>query len=118
MLMSPRSLARFGELYGNGGAINGRQVVPATWIDESWQARAVLPWSGSAYGYGWFIGNAGGHPVRFAWGYGGQMLYVIPDLALTVVMTSDATASRDGSHIDALHRLLAENIVSASEAGA
>lgn len=118
MLMSPRALARFGEMYRLGGVIDGRRVVPADWVRESWQPRTVSPWSGYSYGYGWFIGTVRDHPVRFAWGYGGQMLYVLPDLELTVVMTSDATAARDGGHIDALHRLLADHIVPAAEQGA
>lgn len=118
MLMSPRALARFGELYRQGGVANGTRVVPAEWIAQSWTPRVVSPWSGGRYGYGWFIGEAGGYPVRFAWGYGGQMLYIVPDLALTVVMTSDAGGARDGGHIDALHALLAEGIVPAAVAGA
>lgn len=117
MRMSPRALARFGELYRLGGSIGGRRIVSARWIEQSWTPRAISPWSGGRYGYGWFVGDARGHPVRFAWGYGGQMLYIVPDLRLTVVMTSDATATRDGGHIDALHRLLADHIVPAAEAG-
>lgn len=117
MLMSPRDLASFGELYRNGGKVGQRQVVPARWIRESWEPRTTSPWSGNAYGYGWFLGDVRGHPVRFAWGYGGQMLYVLPGLALTVVMTSQSDAARDSGHVDALHRLLAEGIVPAAEAG-
>ncbi len=30
--------------------------------------------------------------VRYAWGYGGQMLYVVPDLELTIAITSDDSA--------------------------
>jgi CubicO group peptidase (beta-lactamase class C family) len=118
MLISPRALARFGELYRLGGVVDGRRILPAAWIEQSWTPRAVSPWSGGRYGYGWFIGDAGGHPVRFAWGYGGQMVYVVPDLALTVVMTSDPGGVRDGDHIDALHALLANGIVPAAVAGA
>lgn len=118
MLLSPQALARFGELYRNDGRVGERHVVPAAWIEESWRPRTVSPWSGQQYGYGWFIGTAGGRPVRFGWGYGGQMLYIVPDLQMTVVMTSDAAAAREGGHIDALHRLLAEGLVPAAEAGA
>jgi CubicO group peptidase (beta-lactamase class C family) len=118
MLLSPRALGRFGELYRNGGKAGDRQVVPAAWIAESWRPRTVSPWSGQRYGYGWFIAEARGHPIRFGWGYGGQMLYIAPDLALTVVMTSDAAAPREGDHIGALHRLLADGIIPAAEAGA
>jgi CubicO group peptidase (beta-lactamase class C family) len=69
------------------------------------------------YGYGWFMAEVRGFPVRFAWGYGGQMLYIVPDLALTVVMTSDASAAREGGHIQALHALLADGVVAAAVRG-
>ena len=118
MLMSPRAMAAFGELYRQGGVVGGRRILSAKWIEESWTARAVSPWSGGRYGYGWFVGDAGGYPVRYAWGYGGQMIYIVPDLGLTVVMTSDPGGSRDGGHIDALHALLSEGIVPAAIAGA
>lgn len=117
MLMSPRALARFGEMYRNGGRVGSRQVVPADWVEASWQPRTTSPWSGERYGYGWFVSDAGGHPMRFAWGYGGQMLYIVPALELTVVMTSDATAAREGGHIQALHALMREGIVGAAIAG-
>lgn len=117
MRLSPRAMARFGELYRLGGVIDGQRVLPASWIEQSWTPRSVSPWSGGQYGYGWFIGQTAGHPVRFAWGYGGQMIYVVPDLGLTVVMTSDANGARDTAHIGALHSLLAEGIVPAAEAG-
>ena len=118
MSMSPRALARFGELYRLGGVVNGMRVLPASWIEQSWTPRVVSPWSGGKYGLGWFIGEARGHPVRFAWGYGGQMLYIVPDLRLTVVMTSDAGGTRDRGHITALHGLLVDGIVPAAEVGA
>ncbi|WP_322965981.1 serine hydrolase domain-containing protein [Sphingomonas fuzhouensis] len=117
MMMSPRSLARFGELYRLGGVIDGRRIVPARWIEESWTPRTVSPWSGGQYGYGWFVGASRGHPLRFAWGYGGQMLFIVPDLKLTVVMTSDPSGARDNGHIAALHALLDNGIVAAAERG-
>jgi CubicO group peptidase (beta-lactamase class C family) len=118
MRLSPRAMARFGELYRLGGIIDGKRILSAAWIEQSWTPRTTSPWSGGQYGYGWFIGQAGGHPVRFAWGYGGQMIYVVPDLQLTVVMTSDPNGTRDSGHIDALHRLFADAIVPAATKGA
>ncbi|MFE8583526.1 serine hydrolase domain-containing protein [Sphingomonas sp. NCPPB 2930] len=117
MMMSPRSLARFGELYRLGGVIDGRRIVPTRWIADSWTPRTVSPWSGGQYGYGWFVGASRGHPLRFAWGYGGQMLFIVPDLKLTVVMTSDSSGARDNGHIAALHALLDDGIVVAAERG-
>jgi CubicO group peptidase (beta-lactamase class C family) len=117
MLMSPEGLARIGELYRNGGRAGEEQVVSQQWIEESWAPRTTSPWSGDAYGYGWFITEVRGHPVRYGRGYGGQMLYVVPDLGLTVVMTSDPDGARDSPHVQALHRLLADGIIPAAEKG-
>jgi CubicO group peptidase (beta-lactamase class C family) len=118
MLMSPRALLRFGELYRQDGVLDGRRILPEGWVQESWQARTASPWSGNGYGYGWFARQAAGHEVRFAWGYGGQMLFIVPDLALTVVMISDPTPRpRAESHVPALHALLDQGIVPAAAKG-
>ncbi|MBL8708815.1 MAG: serine hydrolase, partial [Rhodospirillaceae bacterium] len=112
MLLSPESLLRFGEMYRRGGVHDGKQVIPGAWAAESWRLRTTSRFTGHGYGYGWFIFALGGYPVYYAWGYGGQMLYVVPDLRLTVVITSDpaAPSGRSGYARD-LHRLMAEHIV-------
>jgi CubicO group peptidase (beta-lactamase class C family) len=118
MAMSPRSLLAFGELYRNGGrTAEGQQLISPGWIEASWRQRTNSRYTGDGYGYGWFLRTIGGRDVRYAWGYGGQMLYIVPDLGLTVVMTSaeDNPSARNG-HRDDLHALLAE-IIGAVEAG-
>ena len=117
MLMSPRALFRFGELYRNGGVHEGRRVLSEDWIRTSWTPQAPSPWSGNMYGYGWWIRESRGHPLYFAWGYGGQMVFVAPDLRLTVVMTSDPTARGVDGHVQALHALMDGLIVPAAERG-
>lgn len=112
MAMSARSLLAFGELYRNGGKTSeGRQIVSAAWIEQSWQQRTKSRFSGDDYGYGWFGRQIGGETVHFAWGYGGQMLYIVPSLRLTVSMVSEESgpSARNG-YRDALHGLLAEII--------
>lgn len=112
MSMSPRSLMAFGELYRNGGVTPaGKRLISREWIDTSWQPRTSSRFTGDEYGYGWFTREIGGEQVRYGWGYGGQMLYIVPRLELTVVMTSDETSnSAHTGHRDALHALLAEII--------
>ena len=109
MAMSTRSLLAFGELYRNGGlAEDGQRLLPEAWIQASWQARARSRFTGDDYGYGWFLREIGDQPVRYAWGYGGQMLYIVPGLDLTVAITSDdGTASARTGHRADLHELLA-----------
>jgi CubicO group peptidase (beta-lactamase class C family) len=91
MLMTPRQMVAFGELYLNRGRANGRQVVPGTWIDASFVPRGRSGWSGQEYGYGWWIREVGGERVYHAWGFGGQYIFVIPRLHLVVVTTSSTT---------------------------
>ena len=114
----PRALLRFGELYRLGVDRWPSACCPRSWIAQSWTPRARSPFTGDVYGYGWFLAEAHGHPVRYAWGFGGQMLHVVPDLGLTVVMTSDtdAPSGRTG-YARELHALLAEAIVPAVAAG-
>ncbi len=112
MAMSTRSLLAFGELYRKGGRNKaGEQVVPQDWIAQSWQVRTHSIYSGDGYGYGWFMREIGGQNVIYAWGFGGQMLYIVPALNLTVAMTSlpDDPSARSG-HRDDLHALLGEII--------
>ena len=119
MRLSPLALLKFGELYRNDGLHEGRRILPEGWVQQSWRGRGTSRWSGNPYGYGWWIRRSGRHEVFFAWGYGGQMVFVVPDLRLTVVMTSDPTptATRDG-HVDALHALLDQSLIPAAEQGA
>ena len=108
MAMTARSLHAFGQVYRNGGkAADGTRVVSQDWIEQSWTPRTNSRFSGDGYGYGWFLRTIGGEEVRFGWGYGGQMLYVVPSLGLTVVMTSDenSPSARTG-YRDDLHALL------------
>jgi CubicO group peptidase (beta-lactamase class C family) len=110
MAMSTRSMLAFGELYRNGGrTADGRLLVSPAWIELSWTLRTHSRFTGDGYGYGWFHRRAAAHDVRYAWGYGGQMLYIVPSLGVTVVMTSDEShpAARSG-YRDELHLLLDE----------
>lgn len=119
MLMSPRALLKFGELYRNDGLHEGRRVLPEGWVEASWNGRGTSRWSGNPYGYGWWIKTVGGRPVYFAWGYGGQMVFVVPSLDMTVVMTSDPSpVSERTDHVDRLHQLLDRGLIPAAERGA
>jgi CubicO group peptidase (beta-lactamase class C family) len=116
MELAPRALLRFGEMVRQGGAWDGAQVLPQAWIEASWTPRVRSFFTGHAYGYGWFIVRARGYPVAYAWGYGGQMIYVVPDLGLCAAMTSDPdTPSGRNGHVRRLHALLADGIIPAAE---
>lgn len=113
MVMTPRDLLVFAECWRNAGRHDGRQVVPSDFRREAWTPQARSAWSGQLYGLGWWIGEAQGQAVHFAWGYGGQMAYIVPGLALSVVMTSDPEVPRANGQVHTLHRLLVEGILPA-----
>ncbi len=69
------------------------QVVPAEWMQRSLATHqqvgyAYGPLTRLEYGYLWWLSTVRGHAVRFAWGYRGQFIFVVPDLRLVVVATS------------------------------
>jgi CubicO group peptidase (beta-lactamase class C family) len=88
--LRPRDMLKFGLLYLNEGRWNGRQVVPARWVRESTSPK-IHPTSTLGYGYFWWVREFQWREKTvasfFAWGYGGQYIFVVPEVKLVVVMT-------------------------------
>ena len=115
MRLTARAMLAIGELYRNRGRVGRRQIIPEWWVDSSFTVRAYSPFNGHGYGWGWWGRNAGEYRVQFAWGYGGQFIFIVPALRATIVMTSDAEARREWGHVDALHELLDTYVIPALE---
>jgi CubicO group peptidase (beta-lactamase class C family) len=114
MALSARALLRFGEMYRNGGVFNGKRILSKDWIKASWTPK-THDRHDDGYGYGWFITEAHGHPIYYAWGFGGQMLYVVPSLSLTIVVTSDSSVPFvETEYHCALQRLVADGFIPAA----
>lgn len=113
MELTPRQMLSFGELYLNNGQVNGRQVIPESWITTSLQPLAESAREeGRFYGYGWWMRDMAGMHTTFAWGYGGQFILLVPDLFLVVVTTSSSLPGGDRrSHIRSLYELLEYEII-------
>ena len=110
MLMTPRQMVRFGELYLNGGKAGDRQILTQSWIDRTRVSRGRSRWgSDREYGYGFWIRDLAGQSCYYAWGYGGQFIFMIPSADLVVVTTSRADATRERrEHLDAIYRMVEE----------
>lgn len=84
-------LLRIGVMLLDGGRFEGRQVVPAGWIEATFTAHITLP-DGSGYGYLWYLGEAavpglgGRRPWLAGMGNGGQRLWLMPDAGLACVV--------------------------------
>jgi len=95
--LTPREMAKFGLLYLNNGIVNGSQIIPSEWITESLTPYSYNVYNGKIltnfdlldYGYMWWFSRAGNIQVHFAWGHGGQMILLIPDLNMVIVSTAD-----------------------------
>ena len=113
MELTPRQMLSFGELYLNNGQVNGRQVIPESWITTSLQPLAESAREeGRFYGYGWWMRDMAGMQTNFAWGYGGQFILLVPDLSLVVVTTSSSLPGDNRrSHIRSLYELLEYEII-------
>jgi CubicO group peptidase (beta-lactamase class C family) len=134
MLMTPRQLLAYGELYLYKGRVGDRQIVPARWVERSCDGRAREfrpgerrgqrpridadgvpdppdPMRDRQYGYGWWVHEIGGADTCFAWGYGGQYVFVLPALEMVIVTTAspDVSEERRGHRremFDILSRLI------------
>lgn len=92
--MTPRDLARIGQFVIDRGAVDGRQVVPATWLEQCLTPRVAAD-ENRRYGYQWYMGDvefrtrSGVHLEHWvgAFGNGGQRLFVFPEIELIVVTT-------------------------------
>ncbi|MEI4470801.1 serine hydrolase domain-containing protein [Frigidibacter sp. MR17.24] len=112
MALSPRAMAAFGEAWRQGGAGPAGRLVPPGWVETAWTPRTRSPFSGDAYGLGWFLFDADGTPAAYARGYGGQMIYVLPGHELVVAVTSDdSRPARSEGHAGDLKRLLVGTIL-------
>jgi CubicO group peptidase (beta-lactamase class C family) len=103
--MTPRDLARIGMMMAGGGAVDGKQIVPAPWLERC-TAQIVSVDELRHYGYQWYSGDfAFGKPAGWApgrlerwwggFGEGGQRLYVLPGLKLVVAITAGNYLAED-----------------------
>jgi CubicO group peptidase (beta-lactamase class C family) len=111
--MRTRDYARFGQMIANGGQWQGRQIVPAAWIEASTAPSARTEQGQTGYGYQWWI-PVGAEPGQFmARGIYGQYIYIDrPRNVVIVVTAADRNFEVPGvaEENEALFRLIAESL--------
>ena len=111
--VTARDMAKFGFLYLNKGKYNGKQLVPAVWVNESLQrysedfssagiesGRVGRYFYDIGYGYQWWSAKVGYHSFNLAWGHGGQFIILLHDLDMIIVVTSDSFYGKE-NHFNA-----------------
>lgn len=88
-----RDVAKIGSLVLHGGAWNNKQVIPVAWIDVATRPHVngmkLVHYGIFNYGFQWYTGVSSSipaYPIVWAFGYGGQCLYVLPDQHLVVTV--------------------------------
>lgn len=88
--LSPRELARIGQLMLQQGQWDGKTVVSAEWVADSTRGHALLGYDDGPYGYHWWV-----RPLGFtAQGARGQYVYVVPAEHLVVVLVAKSDGPR------------------------
>jgi CubicO group peptidase (beta-lactamase class C family) len=89
--LTPRDMAKLGQLYLQQGRWAGQPVLPADWVSLTTAPQGLadnVDW----YGYLWWLRGRGYYDARsnalVAYGYGGQFIVVLPELDLIVVTTA------------------------------
>ena len=93
LMLRPRDMAKLGYLLLNNGRWQGEQILSEEWVEKTTAAYIDSPGTdqGRQYGYQWWHMTFPGpnSPVKALHrsGWGGQELYLFPDLDMLVAMT-------------------------------
>jgi len=101
--LMPIDMAKFGQLYLQGGRWGEQQVVPRWWVEAS--SRNVVPFDPPrghtvGYGYLWWIlepdpDGAGQETIYAAMGFRAQYIFVVPEHDMVVVVTGGTQNGTD-----------------------
>ena len=110
MLMTPKQMIEFGELYLNDGRAGQTQLIPKEWVAKSQIGRGRSRWgSDREYGMGFWVRELGGQRSYYAWGYGGQFIFIVPGKDLVIVTTSRSDVSSERrDHLDSIYEMAAQ----------
>jgi len=113
--LTPRDMAKIGQLVLDHGMWNGRQLVPADWIQLATTPRidnSAKTMPGMEYGYLWWLPNHG--DIILGTGNGGQRIWIVPALDLLVITTAGAYNRPDQGEAP---RAILEAVTNAARAG-
>lgn len=89
LYLHPRDMARIGYLYLRRGQWNGRQLLPAAWVEQVFNPTVDMGFGGNApafrYANGWW--SIPSKRVYFTAGFNRQLIIVLPDIDVVVAVT-------------------------------
>ena len=115
LFLKTRDMLKFGQLFIDEGAWQGRQLISPEWVAASVARHVdISSWASLsvAYGYQWWLDDlaygTGTTPAYVTSGYGGQYIFAMPDVDVVVAFTGQNYAH--GERIVELYTLV-EGIV-------
>lgn len=93
LAMTLRDCGRFGQFILDGARVDGRAIVPDTWLFDATRTQ-VSTEGGSGYGYQWWTREDGSFEAR---GIYGQTLHIDPARRLVIVIHSAAERPTDSA---------------------
>lgn len=93
LYLSLRDMAKLGQLHLAGGVWQGRRLLSTDWVQRATHRHAT-PAGGLGYGYQWWLTEfsvAGRRLASFyAHGWGGQFVFVLPELSAVIALQGNA----------------------------
>ena len=106
LYLHSRDMAKFGQMYMDGGRWNDQPIVSSEWVaasiqpytDLAWSEPSTRDWQVDGYGYQWWTGyfEHDGQVLSSyaARGWGQQTVMVIPELELVIAVNANAYEER------------------------
>ncbi len=106
--ITPRDMAKIGQMVLDNGRWKGMQVVDSAWIAQSTQFQVMTDHpSPPVYQYGFYWWVAPASQAFTAVGQGGNFIYVVPGRRMVIVMSSMADAGQAaGTSLDEFESLI------------
>ena len=104
MYLKPSDMAKLGLLYLNNGMFEEKRIIPVDWIEKSttnYTSFDNLSWDGIHginFGYMLWTGTMNHYNLIFTIGYGGQYVFLFPNLDLIIIITANPDVN--GGHAD------------------
>lgn len=112
LALKPADMLKLGQMVLDGGIWEGDRIVSKEWLADSFKTYTRSNYNPYDYGYMWWNRDVAGYKTFFAWGYGGQYIFIIPELdAVVVMMSSLANASQRRRYKEPVFNLLRSEII-------
>ncbi len=109
LILHPRDMLKFGQIFLDGGVWNGRRIISEQWVADSTRRHLSTAAPGQnkdwpqGYGYQWWTGkkNDDGQHYYYAAGHGSQLIMILPFWNMVVVFINNewADLEKNDNHV-------------------